>query len=703
VSKKAETIQDKPAGDLADDVLPIIKRVQKEGEEDKGEFYNSLERVYYWWTGAKDEIYDGREDDSEIEGDSTSSEQAVRHYPLLWSYVEVMKAILMDEIKPYYVGKFRSGRGHMGELGNAVFEALRLPMKWDDAISDSIENMIMFYQGVIGPYVNYNKYWPDTVPGIRTFNPWFFHQTRGCTFDEAPERLLLARAEKSELIQMYPHYASQIEKLTSWDQSKEESVRENKGDNRMSAWHNLPGPYGKKRKRFSENAIKLSELWYRDTTRRRINRDDNIKKAQDENDLLIEFLSNPQGDIPDSTMWFADEDFHDDHIAVHEAWVAMQDNSAWMRFYPEIANQVVEEMKLHIEEHKRKKAIFPTERQGYVFEYARGWRYSLVANEELMLEDGESPWLDEFDIVGPPLTSFSMLKDPVEVHGEPWAQRFVDLNATYSSFMNFMEDIFESRGDKLVVDESGLEGGIAQVTNHPREPIRVKSNRDIGEVIKSLGGAKPPPELFHYMTEVRGVLEQAAGVHDPILGKPGSNVRSAEQLRSLVSQNQVILNYHLKRIVPAIKELCIMTWQVAVGLGLDKDYLDTQVNGILVDFELDELEELEDAPFTVNVKIRSSGLTTLEEKARVVENVTPRFLELYGHVPGSNDVIAEEIAEIYSEDVPGLKAMQKRLAALQAQFLQQQQQEQEAAALAAEVGGAEGLTMPNQPDLQVLP
>jgi hypothetical protein len=700
---------------FADDILPVIKRLRKEGEEDKSDFYDACKRVYYWWDGTKSKIYTGSPDGN-LNNDQQSSDQAViRHYPLLWSYVEVMKAILLDEIKVLYTGKFKQGMEHIGDLGNAVFDALRIPMRWDDAIAKSIENMILFYEGVIGPYVNYNTFHPDTIPGIRTYNPWGYYQTRGCHFINAPERLLVDTIERADLIQIFPSKATDIENLKSWGSDSEAITKVKSGSSDLSLLSDLPGPWGDEKK-FSDNSIRLHELWQRDTSRTKNSEKADIEKARQENDLYIDWLGmdgGPQGAPPDTTYWLEDQDYHDNHIPIHRGWVAMQQNSEYMRMYPEATRMAMQEMELHISEHEDKKEIYPTGRQGYVFTYSRGWRYSLVANEKLLLADGESPWLEEFGIVGPPFTVFGMNADPLNVWGNPWAQRLVDLNANYSSFMNYIQEVFESGGDKYAVKPEGLEGGIKGMSNHPREPFKVKSSESISDVIQSVRGPGLNPQLFTYLHEMRDILEQAAGVHDPMMGKPGSNVRSAEQLRGLVSQNEFIVNYHMKRIIPAIKELAVMVWQVAVGLGLDKDYLKPVINGIMVDYEVDQLAELEEAPFTVEVKVRSSGLTSTEEKRQIVEQVIPKMLELYPGLPGANDIIAQELVEIYGDDFPGLKNMAKKLAQAQKQMMEQAAAAQNAMVPGGEPGmGPGGSQMPEgmppqqgnrTPNLQVLP
>lgn len=652
-----------PDSEFSKVILPLQNRLLKEGSQDKKQHIECLEEVYNWWSGNKDKIYKGP-------GDSTegNSRKTVRHYPLLWSYVEIMKAILIDEIKVWFTGKFRQNKEYLGDVGNAMFEAMRDPMHWDDRVAGAIEQMIMFQEGIIGPYVDQIELLPDKIPALRIFNPWQTYSTRGRRFKNAPERLVVTFLEKSELIPLYPHLAEEIENIAPWSKDQDDETMKSHGNDRISAYHDLPGAYGD-HSRLSENALKIDELWWRDPTRKRISRSANLAGARSENEQLINYLGSPNGPVPDSTLWILDEDFHDDHIPIHEGWLSMQDGSEFSRINPELSKATIEEMKTHVEEHKIKAKIWKTEQQGYVFVYSRGWRYALIANESILLEDTESPWLDEFGIVGPPFASFDMCEDPLNVYGKPWAQRLIDPNAGYSAFMAYAEDTFISRGNKLVVDSAAVKGGVKGITNNPNEPIEVTAQGDVRTAVMNLPMASISGEVFQFMNEMKSILEQTAGVHDPMLGKPGSNVRSAAQLKGLISQNEFIINFYMKRILPAIKKLAIMTWQVGVGIGLDSDYLEPVLNGVMADFGVEELEELENAQFTMNVKVKSGGSTTMEERRNVIEIVAPKFQELYAGLPGANNIIAEEMAKVYEEDFPGLKIMQQKLAQLQDQMM----------------------------------
>jgi hypothetical protein len=313
-------------------------------------------------------------------------------------------------------------------------------------------------------------------------------------------------------------------------------------------------------------------------------------------------------------------------------------------------------------EHERGTHLIDENEEGYIWTYERGWRYSLVANGELLIYDGESPWYTEHNITNPPFVQLLMVPDPLNVWGPSWEYRMCDLNAAASAGMNRIEDIFYSRDEKLVIATDMIEGGVEGITNKSDEPIKVKSGA-VHEAVTVLKGAGVEASTFNFLRQQMDILQQAAGIQDPAIGKPGKNVRSAQQLQGLIGQSQSMANQYLRRIMPEIKKLGIMVWQVCVSIGIDQDYLQATIAEIGQGLSIEELQNIENAPFRIEATIKSAEARSIEEKRQAIDSVIPRLMELYhaAEVPAVATKIGEMIAKIYEDEIPGLEQINSEM------------------------------------------
>ena len=667
---RGETIHNEPEGVLSTDIKPIIDRVIKESDEDKTKALEMMKRVYAWDVGDKASIYSKTDYPVGAKQD-TDSDEVCRHYPLAWMWKQAMMAMLIDEAKVSFRGSYGQNTTRHADLGNAFFEAFRNEMCWDEKITNAFESALMFGGAVVGVYVDALRFFPDKIPALRVFNPWQYDSTRNRVFKDAPEKLVTFYMEKAELRQIHPDLTKQIDALKKPAQFRGGGRGDFTGSNRLSVYQNMPTPWGESTRSLSENAVELRELWQRDTTKKRISRSADNQKARDENDLLIDAYARANAAF-DTTMWFDKSQFHRDHIAIHSAQMSEFER---LGLKPgsdiSLLSMLIEELRMHIQEHARAADAIEESEEGYIWDYERGWRYSLVANNELLIFDGESPWYEEHGIVGVPFVQFLMAPDPLNVWGPSWYYRLCDLNAAVSAGMNRIEDIFYSRDEKLVIAPDLIEGGIEGITNSSHEPIKVKSGA-VGEAVTILKGAGIEASTFGFLREQKDMMQQAAGIQDPALGKPGSNVRSAEQLQGLIAQSQTQSNQYLRRIAPDIKKLGIMVWQICTSIGIDQNYLQETLADIGQGLTAEELTMVEDAPFRIEVTIKSAQARSIEEKRQAIDSVIPRYMELYhgAEIPQVAKKIGEMIAKIFEDEAPGLTQFNAELSAAYQEYLQ---------------------------------
>jgi hypothetical protein len=651
---------DEPDGVLAEELKPVIERIVKESGEDKAKALEMMKRVYQWDIGDKESIY--RKKNFPIGALQDQNNEICRHYPLAWMWKQAMMAMLIDEAKVSFRGSYGQKTERHADLGNAFFEAFRVEMGWDEKMTTAYEYGLMFGGAVAGVYVDTLKYFPDKIPALRVFHPWQYDSTRNRTFKDAPEKLLTFYLEKSELKQIHPDLEKQIDAL------KKPAIRLSFGsgsglDNkRISAYQDMPTPWGQTTRELGENAVELTELWQRDTTKKRVSRETDTEMARKENDTIIEALATGQG-MADSTMWYDRSQFHRDHLAIHKALESdlerMRTKLGSDMF---MVDALLEELRLHMAEHERGTHLIDENEEGYIWTYERGWRYSLVANGELLIYDGESPWYTEHNITNPPFVQLLMVPDPLNVWGPSWEYRMCDLNAAASAGMNRIEDIFYSRDEKLVIATDMIEGGVEGITNKSDEPIKVKSGA-VHEAVTVLKGAGVEASTFNFLRQQMDILQQAAGIQDPAIGKPGKNVRSAQQLQGLIGQSQSMANQYLRRIMPEIKKLGIMVWQVCVSIGIDQDYLQATIAEIGQGLSIEELQNIENAPFRIEATIKSAEARSIEEKRQAIDSVIPRLMELYhaAEVPAVATKIGEMIAKIYEDEIPGLEQINSEM------------------------------------------
>jgi hypothetical protein len=654
------------------DALKTINRVVKQGASDKREFFEAMDHTYFWWAGKKSEIYKGGSDD-QLSPDSHSEDEA-RHYPLLWAYAESLIALIASEITPVYIGKFAQGKEYLGEVGNAVFEAIRDIIGWDRTIVDMFLQMILFQSCVTGPYLDRKRIFPNQIIGLRVFNPRQYYQTRNCEWDDANERVLCYPVEKKDLKFLYPDKSEEIDALQPGNKDDHMTIDPGQGDGTKVS---LRGPYIYGDGKASDTAIDIWEAWIRDFSSSRTGDKEDTAKIDHEHQLVIDAVT--QG-VPtlDTIDWLEDWDLHPGHIDRHSVFLADLKKSDFGPGSDETVQSLSGEFQKHIDDHQRKVNSMASNQIGVKYAREDGWRYVVVANKTLVLEDGDNPYL-EYGIREPPLAYTVICPDPVNNTGKSWLEQLVDMAATVSSMMNDAEYMLESRQGNVAFVEGSVVGDEKAITNDGRVPIKIRKGAIIAESIMNLSAPNLPPQIFEFVGSLRSFLEESAGLYQAARGGRPPGVRSGQQLESMISQNETSLQLKPRMLKPALRNLATWIWQMSIGIGIDLDILRPVIDDVLNEFGETDIGDLENAPFTIGIKIKTGPTTSNEDRRSLVEHVIPGLRVDFQGIPELADVTSDMISEVWGEDYPALKRGIKKLQAARAKKIAAEAQ----AALAA--------------------
>jgi hypothetical protein len=670
-----------PLPERDSELLEEIRTIETGAAEEKSVYLDFAKQAYYHFVGDKDKIF----------GEGTKQSQtlqAKKHYPSITQYANAMIGILTGgRVYPKYISKYSQGQGQSAELDNALFDIYRTLADWDVQMERILLTMLMVGGCAAGAYVDPIRKFPQKIPGIRTFNPYQFHCTRRRRFNEAPERMLSYNLDTMELIAHYPQHAEEIKKLPR--SIYDESTKQRSGipDDVVSGLQ-YPVVFGQEN-RLSPNAIKIREFWKLVTTFHRTDEKKDRELAIRETNLLTDAITEtlPEvDDYPDVSGWAKNEQFHGgNHLRVHQRAYDDIKGTPWDLGYRESAQRVMGLLQDHIDEHKAKSALLRSDREGYVYDYEAGWRYVVILGDDFIVEDGSSPVLD-YGITTCPLYEFNLAEDPLNPRMTPWLVNLLDMGRSINSCFNRMEDLFNTRSDKLLVKQGAT--SLKNFTNAPDEIIEIAASMDLTGSVMPLKGTEPGPALFQQLNELRSAMEAGAGLYGPMLGKPGSNVRAAKQLEGLQGANAVQTDARLTHIEPQIKKLATDFAMIARKLRPPEEILAPVIDGMMVDVDLDKVFQLQNTPFAIDVIIKPGANKINDEKRNLILSLGPVIMNIITNpalLPGMGELICEAIVKPFGDEFPEIRNLPTKLAKIKEEAMQAAQTEAAAKQAAGEV------------------
>lgn len=640
-----------------DDAVKRMIEIEKDSFEDRADYYKMIQQVYYHLSANIAELRKG----------GGKSNQSERYIPALWQYIANITAIISSqEIYPKYIAKLHQGENvGVAELANAYFASWREVMGWDDSMDRIIATMITAGGCVAGPYINKVELFPRQIVSIRTFNPYQYHHTRGRTWNNSPEKLLIYYLDKAELIGIYPQFEKQIADLQPVNISGADGSG-GKGGGVVSAFENLPKQH-QRDVRLSRRAIKVSEFYLMDTGFRKIPKEEDREKAYDENDEFLKAIKESI-ELPDIDEMIFNYQYHDQHIQVHQDQVELINRHLWQPEMHETVNRVLDLLNQHIQAHKVRAKNIPVEKQGHVYDYEYGWHYIIILNDTLVVDNGSHPFT-EYGIRRPPLVEYTVEKDVFHERAIPLAYQLVDLAGGIMSAFNMTEDILKSRLPKLIAKKGVIK--VKQLTNAPDEIVEFEG-QDLHSSIMELPQAHVDSGVFIFLKQLLDGIEEGSGVFAPMRGKPGSNVRSAKQVEGLQDAGLIMTDARMSRIKPLIKRMAIDAAMMMNKITPPDEVLTPIVNGITRFISQDQLKNIQELPFAIDIVAMPGTRRISDERRQHIIEIAPVLNQMMQGNPKTPAIIAKGIGEVFKDEVPEIAAMVSELTQSWEQFIQAQ-------------------------------
>lgn len=666
------------------DMLDLMRTVEKNSNEDRADFFKQIKIGYAHMRSAKEFLRKG----------GGKPNQSDRFIPVVWQYVSnVLAIITSQEVYPQYKMKLHQAENvHQAEISNALFESCREIGRWDETMDLALMTMLVASGCVVGPYLDKVERHPKQIVALRCFNPLQYHCTRGRSFNYAPERMLTYYLDKRELIAYWPQFTSQINELQTVKNLSDDSGGVH-GSNKVSAIHALPLTEGRE-EQISPNAIKVSEMYMRDFGFRSIPKEEDAETAYDENDEFLDSIKAEIGVFPDPVAMIEVYHRHKQHIRLHTDQANMIMNQPWQPQDQVVVGRVLDLLGQHVELHKKYDSEIPEENQGHTYNYERGWHYAVTLNDELMVENGNHPFL-EYEIITPPLRELTMEVDAFQDRPVPFAFQFADMAGGLISAYNMTEDILKARLPKIIARKNAIKK--ENLTNAPDEIIEVETGGSLSEAIQTLEQTSPSPAVFQYIRETKESLEEGSGIFAPMKGKPGGNVRSASQVERLQDAGLIMTDSRMTRLKPSIKLIAIDYAKMLRKILPPEEVLDTVIESINRYVDMADWKKITDIGFSIEVVMKPGNRRISDEKRRAILEIAPVLKNLVPEVPTAGGLIIKTIGEIFKDESPELAKLAEDIIAAQQEMMMKAEEMAKIAAAQGGLPGTQGQNGPSQP------